>query len=118
MTALIGFCRDPPAIAGEHELCRARGYRLVRAPETPRPILAYVETRADTHLRTETAMAWAIEPTGDHPSGWASQRLSLVRGFAGWGWKREAGSGSRSDESPRRYRYRAPIRRSSTQPET
>lgn len=61
---------------------RALGYRLVRAETLLGQFLSYVEARGDRHLRTETAVAWATEPTGDQPSGWATQRLSLVRGFA------------------------------------
>lgn len=61
---------------------RALGYRLVRAEKLLGQFLTYVDARGETHLRTETALAWATQPTGDQPSGWASQRLSLVRGFA------------------------------------
>jgi integrase len=70
------------ALANYLAMRRALGYRLVRAEKLLGQFVTYVEGRGDTHLRTETAVAWATEPTGDHPSGWASQRLSLVRGFA------------------------------------
>lgn len=61
---------------------RALGYRLVRAEALLGQFLTFVEARGETHLRRATAVAWATAPTGDRPSGWATQRLSLVRGFA------------------------------------
>jgi hypothetical protein len=70
------------ALAEYLAMRRALGYRLVRAEKLLGQFLTYVEARGDTSLRTQTALAWATEPTGDQPSWWASQRLSLVRGFA------------------------------------
>jgi len=70
------------ALAEDLAMRRALGYRLARAEKLLGQFVAYVEARGETHLRTETALAWATRPTGDQPSGWASQRLGLVRGFA------------------------------------
>jgi integrase len=70
------------ALAAYLAMRRALGYQLIRAEKLLGQFLTYVEARGETHLRTETALAWATQPTGDQPSGWATQRLSLVRGFA------------------------------------
>ena len=61
---------------------RALGYRLVRAETLLAQFVAYGEGRGEHQVRTDTAVAWATQPTGMTPSAWASQRLSLVRGFA------------------------------------
>jgi hypothetical protein len=61
---------------------RALGYQLARAEKLLGQFLTHLEDLGETHLRTDTALAWATQPTGPKPSGWAAQRLSLVRGFA------------------------------------
>jgi integrase len=61
---------------------RALGYQLARPEKLLKQFLIYLENRGESHVRTETALAWATQPTGTSPSGWASQRLSAVRGFA------------------------------------
>jgi integrase len=60
---------------------RALGYKLERAAKLLDQFLAFVEQHGDAHLRLETMLAWATQPTGAHRS-WASSRLSIVRGFA------------------------------------
>jgi integrase len=61
---------------------RALGYQLARAQKLLTQFLTYLDTRGETHVCTDAALAWATQPTGTSPSGWASQRLSVVRGFA------------------------------------
>jgi integrase len=70
------------ALADYLTMRRALGYQLARAEKLLAQFLTYLEDRGDTSLRTDTALAWATLPTGTTPSGWASQRLSVVRGFA------------------------------------
>jgi integrase len=61
---------------------RALGYQLARAEKLLGQFLAYLEDLGETRVRTDTALAWATQPTGTNPSGWACQRLTVVRGFA------------------------------------
>ena len=61
---------------------RALGYRLARAEKLLAQFLTYLEDRGETHLRTETALAWATLPAGKDPRGWWASRLTVVRGFA------------------------------------
>lgn len=61
---------------------RALGYQLARAEKLLGQFLTYLEDLGETRVRTDTALAWATLPTGTNPSGWASKRLSAVRGFA------------------------------------
>jgi len=70
------------ALADDLAMRRALGDQLARAERLLAQFLTYVEDLGETHLRTDTAFAWATLPTGTNPSGWASQRLSAVRGFA------------------------------------
>lgn len=70
------------ALADYLAMRRALGYRLARAEKLLGQFLTYLDDLGDTHLRTDTALAWATLPTGTNPSGWACQRLSAVRGFA------------------------------------
>ena len=53
-----------------------------RAEKLLAQFLTYLEDRGETHLRTETALAWATLPAGKDPSGWWASRLTVVRGFA------------------------------------
>jgi len=69
------------ALADYLAMRRALGYRLARAEKLLAQFLTYLEALGETHLRTETALAWATRPTGADPSWWAS-RLGIVRGFA------------------------------------
>jgi integrase len=61
---------------------RALGYQLARAEKLLGQFVTYLEDLGETHVRTDTALAWATRPTGTSPSGWAAKRLSVVRGFA------------------------------------
>ena len=61
---------------------RALGYQLARAEKLLGQFLTYLEHLGETHVRTDPALAWATQPTGTNPSGWACQRLTVVRGFA------------------------------------
>lgn len=61
---------------------RALGYQLARAEKLLGQFLTYLEDLGDTRVHTDTAVAWATQPTGTNPSGWACKRLSVVRGFA------------------------------------
>ncbi len=60
---------------------RALGYGLARAEKLLAQFLTYLEDRRETHLCTETALAWATLPTRADPTWWA-ERLGIVRGFA------------------------------------
>ena len=53
---------------------RALGYQLARAEKLLEQFLTYLENRGETYVRSETALAWATQPPGTRPSGWASQR--------------------------------------------
>ena len=61
---------------------RALGYRLARAEKLLAQFLTYLEDRGETHLRTETAVAWATLPAGSDSRGWWASRLTVVRSFA------------------------------------
>ena len=70
------------ALAEYLAMRRALGYRLARAEKLLAQFLTYLEDRGETHLRTETAVAWATLPAGTDPRGWWASRLTVVRGFA------------------------------------
>ncbi len=59
---------------------RALGYQLARAEKLLGQFLAYVEDFGETRVRTDTALAWATQPTGTNPSGGlsASHRSARV----------------------------------------
>ena len=61
---------------------RALGYQLARAEKLLGQFLAFLEHRGETHVRTDSAVAWATQPTATSPRAWAAMRLSVVRGFA------------------------------------
>ena len=69
------------ALADYLAMRRALGYCLARGEKLLGQLLTYLEDRAETRLRTETALAWATLPAGTDPSWWAS-RLTVVRSFA------------------------------------
>jgi integrase len=69
------------ALADYLGMRRALGYRLARPEKLLAQFLTHLEALGETHLRIETALAWATHPTGTDPSWWAS-RLGIVRGFA------------------------------------
>jgi integrase len=60
---------------------RALGYKLERDGKLLAQFLTYLEDLGQQRLSTETALAWAMLPTGVHRSWW-SCRLSIIRGFA------------------------------------
>lgn len=60
---------------------RSLGYKLERAEKLLAQFLTFIENTGEERLSTETALAWAVLPTGAHQSWW-SLRLSVVRGFA------------------------------------
>jgi len=61
---------------------RALGYQLARAEKLLGQFLAFLEHQGETHVRTDSAVAWATQPTGTSPRAWAAMRLSVVRRFA------------------------------------
>jgi hypothetical protein len=48
---------------------RALGYQLARAEKLLDQFLAYLEDLGETHVRTDTALAWATQPTGTERVG-------------------------------------------------
>ena len=75
----MNFLRQ--ALADYLAVRRVLGYRLARAEKLLAQFLAFVEDRGEEHLTIETALAWAMVPTGADPN-WMSRRLSVVRRFA------------------------------------
>ena len=69
------------ALADYLAVRRVLGYRLVRAEKLLAQFLAYLETRGESRLTIEAALAWATLP-GGADRGWVSARLSVVRRFA------------------------------------
>lgn len=62
-------------------LRRALGYKMDKAERLLGQFVAFAEDRAETHVRTETALAWATLPA-DAAAIWTSRRLAEVRLFA------------------------------------
>ena len=62
-------------------LRRALGYKMDKAERLLGQFVAFAEDRAETHVRTETALAWATLPAGA-AAIWTSRRLAEVRLFA------------------------------------
>jgi len=60
---------------------RALGYKLDKAERLLGQFVAFAEDRGETHVRTETALAWATLPSGADAI-WTSRRLAEVRLFA------------------------------------
>jgi integrase/recombinase XerD len=60
---------------------RALGYKLDKAERLLGQFTAFAEERGETHIRTETALAWATQPAGA-AAIWTSRRLAEVRLFA------------------------------------
>jgi integrase len=77
MTAL------PQALLDYLRLRRSLGYKLRRAEKLLRQFLDYLEAAGAAAITTEHALAWACQPKNSD-SGWRSQRLSVVRGFASY----------------------------------
>jgi len=64
-------------------LRRSLGYKLRRPEKLLHQFLDYLEAAGVETLTTEHALAWACQPKETN-SGWRSQRLSVVRGFANY----------------------------------
>ena len=62
---------------------RGLGYKLERAEKLLAQFLAYLDEVGADHVTVAYALAWARLPADGDPSWW-SQRLSVVRGFAGY----------------------------------
>ena len=60
---------------------RALGYKIDKTERLLNQFTAFAEERGETHIRTETALAWALLPSGADVI-WTSRRLTEVRLFA------------------------------------
>jgi len=69
------------ALADYLTLRRALGYKMDKAERLLGQFTAFAEERGETHVRTETALAWATQPAGA-AAIWTSRRLAEVRLFA------------------------------------
>ena len=69
------------ALADYLTMRRALGYKLDKAERLLDQFITFAEERGETHIRTETALAWATQPAGA-AAIWTSRRLAEVRIFA------------------------------------
>ena len=69
------------SVADYLTLRRALGYKLDKTERLLGQFIAYAEDRGETHIKTETALAWATQPAGA-AAIWTSRRLAEVRLFA------------------------------------
>jgi integrase len=69
------------ALADYLTMRRALGYKMDKAERLLGQFVAFAEDRGETHVRTETALAWATLPA-DAAAIWTSRRLAEVRLFA------------------------------------
>jgi len=69
------------ALADYLTMRRALGYKLDKTERLVGQFVAFAEERGEAHIRTETALAWAIQPAGA-ATIWYSRRLAEVRLFA------------------------------------
>jgi len=69
------------ALADYLTMRRALGYKMDKAERLLGQFVAFAEDRGETHVRTETALAWATKPVGA-AAIWTSRRLAEVRLFA------------------------------------
>jgi len=69
------------ALADYLTMRRALGYKMDKAERLLGQFTAFAEDRGETHVRTETALAWATRPSGA-AAIWTSRRLAEVRIFA------------------------------------
>lgn len=69
------------ALADYLTMRRALGYKMDKAERLLGQFVAFTEDRGETHVRTETALAWATRPAGA-AAIWTSRRLAEVRLFA------------------------------------
>lgn len=73
----------PQALVDYLRLRRSLGYKLRRPEKLLEQFLDYLEAAGAATITTEHALTWACQPKGTN-SGWRSQRLSVVRGFANY----------------------------------
>jgi integrase len=69
------------ALADYLTMRRALGYKLDKAERLLGQFVTFAEERGETHIRIETAVAWAAKPEGADAI-WTSRRLADVRLFA------------------------------------
>ena len=69
------------ALADYLTMRRALGYKMDKAERLLGQFVAFAEESGETHVRTETALAWATQPPGA-AAIWTSRRLAEVRLFA------------------------------------
>ena len=69
------------ALADYLTMRRALGYKMDKAERLLGQFTAFAAERGETHVRTETALAWATLPV-DAAAIWTSRRLAEVRLFA------------------------------------
>jgi integrase/recombinase XerD len=69
------------ALADYLTMRRALGYKMDKAERLLGQFTAFAGERGETHIRTETALAWATLPSGADVI-WTSRRLAEVRLFA------------------------------------
>lgn len=69
------------ALADYLTMRRALGYKMDKAERLLGQFVVFVEELGETHIRTETALAWATRPAGA-AAIWTSRRLAEVRLFA------------------------------------
>jgi integrase len=69
------------ALADYLTMRRALGYKMDKAERLLGQFTAFAGGRGETHIRTETALAWATKPVGA-AAIWTSRRLAEVRLFA------------------------------------
>ncbi len=69
------------ALADYLTMRRALGYKLDKTERLLGQFTTFAEDRGETHVRTETALAWATSPAGADAI-WTSRRLAEVRLFA------------------------------------
>jgi integrase len=60
---------------------RSLGYKMCKAKRLLGQFVTFVEDRGETYIQTETALAWAIQPSAA-AAIWTSRRLAEVRLFA------------------------------------
>lgn len=60
---------------------RGLGFKLVDAGSLLPDFVDYLHSHGAEHVRTDLALAWAIQPVNASPVWWR-QRLNFVRGFA------------------------------------
>lgn len=69
------------ALADYLTMRRALGYKMDKAERLLGQFVNFAEDRGEAHVRTETALSWATQPSGA-AAIWTSRRLAEVRLFA------------------------------------